>query len=66
MIAIMHADMAGYLIGLDDLGTLDRLRVLRKDLIDPAIDDHGGRPPGSRVMLISIFPSEPADYTRCA
>ena len=37
--------MVGYsrLIGLDDLGTLDRLRTLRKDLIDPAIEEHGGR-----------------------
>jgi adenylate cyclase len=45
LIAVMHADMAGYsrLIGLDDLGTLDRLRVLRKDLIDPAVEEHGGR-----------------------
>jgi adenylate cyclase len=45
LIAVMHADMAGYsrLIGLDDLGTLDRLRVLRKTLIDPAIEEHGGR-----------------------
>ena len=37
--------MVGYsrLIGLDDPGTLQRLRALRRDLIDPAIDEHGGR-----------------------
>ena len=37
--------MVGYsrLIGLDDIGTLERLRALRRDLIDPAIDEHGGR-----------------------
>jgi TolB-like protein/class 3 adenylate cyclase len=37
--------MAGYsrLIGLDDAGTLQRLRALRHNLIDPAIDEHGGR-----------------------
>jgi hypothetical protein len=37
--------MIGYsrLIGLDDAGTLERLRKLRKDLIDPAVDQHGGR-----------------------
>ena len=37
--------MVGYsrLIGLDDLGTLERLRTLRNDLIDPAIEEHGGR-----------------------
>src|SRR5689334_20676439 len=37
--------MVGYsrLIGLDDAGTLERLRALRRDLIDPAIEEHGGR-----------------------
>jgi adenylate cyclase len=45
LIAVVHADMVGYsrLIGLDDVGTLDRLRTLRSDLIDPAINEHGGR-----------------------
>ena len=42
---MVYADMVGYcrLIGLDDAGTLDRLRALRRDLIDPAIEEHGGR-----------------------
>ena len=37
--------MVGYsrLIGLDDAGTLERLRALRRNLIDPAIEEHGGR-----------------------
>ena len=41
----MYADMVGYsrLIGLDDAGTLERLRALRRELIDPAIEEHGGR-----------------------
>src|SRR5450755_917987 len=45
LVAVMYADMVGYsrLIGLDDQGTLDRLRTLRRDLIDPAIEEHGGR-----------------------
>jgi class 3 adenylate cyclase len=45
LIAVVHADMVGYsrLIGLDDVGTLGRLRRLRNTLIDPAIDEHGGR-----------------------
>ena len=45
LIAIVYADMVGYsrLIGLDDAGTLQRLRTLRRALIDPAIDEHGGR-----------------------
>ena len=45
LIAVVYADMVGYsrLIGLDDEGTLERLRALRSTLIDPAIDQHGGR-----------------------
>ena len=45
LVAVLYADMVGYsrLIGLDDVGTLERLRSLRKDLIDPAIEEYGGR-----------------------
>ena len=45
LIAVVYADMVGYsrLIGLDDVGTLERLRTLRSNLIDPAIDEHGGK-----------------------
>src|ERR1700757_4097978 len=45
LVAVVYADMVGYsrLIGLDDLGTLKRLRALRSTLIDPTINEHGGR-----------------------
>ncbi len=45
LVAVVYADMVGYsrLIGLDDAGTLQRLRTLRREVIDPAIDEHGGR-----------------------
>ena len=45
LIAVLYADMVGYsrLIGIDDVGTLKRLRALRSAVIDPAIDQHGGR-----------------------
>src|ERR1700722_8898310 len=45
LIAVVHADMVGYsrLIGLDDVGTLERLKTLRSTVIDPAIAEHGGR-----------------------
>jgi adenylate cyclase len=45
LIVVVHADVVGYsrLIGLDDLGTLDRMRRLRREVIDPAIDANGGR-----------------------
>ena len=45
LIAVLYADMVGYsrLIDLDDIGTLKRLRTLRRCLIDPAVTDHGGK-----------------------
>jgi adenylate cyclase len=45
LVAVVYADMVGYsrLIGLDDAGTLRRLRALRHDLINPAIDEYGGK-----------------------
>ena len=45
LIAVVYADMVGYsrLIGLDDVGTLERLRSLRRYVIDPAIEEHCGR-----------------------
>jgi len=43
--AVLAADMAGYsrLMGVDEQGTLVRLRTHRIELIDPAIDKNHGR-----------------------
>jgi adenylate cyclase len=43
--AILAADVAGYsrLMGADEEGTLARLKILRRDLLDPKIDEHRGR-----------------------
>jgi adenylate cyclase len=43
--AILAADVAGYsrLIGADEEGTLNRLRSIRAEVIDPAIAAHRGR-----------------------
>ena len=43
--AILAADVVGYsrLMGIDEIGTLKRLKTLRRDLIDPAIAAHAGR-----------------------
>ena len=43
--AILAADVAGYsrLTGADEEGTMRRLRALRAELIDPAIQTHRGR-----------------------
>jgi adenylate cyclase len=64
----MYADMIGYsrLIGLDDVGTLQRLRLLRRDLIDPAISEHGGSlvQTGGDSLLVAFDSIEGA--VRCA
>src|SRR3984885_429816 len=43
--AILAADVVGYsrLIGADEEGTLDRLKSIRGELIDPTIAIHRGR-----------------------
>jgi adenylate cyclase len=43
--AILSADVVGYsrLMGLDEAGTLGRLKALRREIIDPAIAAHSGR-----------------------
>jgi TolB-like protein/class 3 adenylate cyclase/tetratricopeptide (TPR) repeat protein len=68
LIAIVYADMVGYsrLIGLDDAGTLRRLRTLRRALIDPAIREFGGRlvQTGGDSLLIAFDSIDGA--VRCA
>jgi TolB-like protein/class 3 adenylate cyclase len=43
--AILAADVAGYsrLMGLDEVGTLAALKILRREIVDPAIAEHNGR-----------------------
>jgi adenylate cyclase len=40
--AILATDVAGYsrLMGADEEGTLERLKSLRRDLLDPKIAEH--------------------------
>src|SRR5215813_9948175 len=66
--AILAADVAGYsrLIGADEEGTLDRLRSIRAEVIDPKIAAHRGRlvkTTGDGVLV--EFPSV-VDAVRCA
>ena len=66
--AILAADVAGYsrLIGLDEEGTLARLKELRRALIDPKINEHRGRI--VKTMgdgLLAQFASA-VDAVRCA
>jgi class 3 adenylate cyclase len=68
LIAVMFADMVGYsrLIGLDDAGTIQRLRSLRRNLIDPSIEEHGGRivQTGGDSLLVTFDSIDGA--VRCA
>ena len=43
--AILAADVAGYsrLMGVDEEGTLERLKALRRELVDPKLAEHHGR-----------------------
>jgi len=43
--AVLAADVAGYsrLMGIDEEGTLARLKAVRKDFVDPTIASHRGR-----------------------
>ncbi len=66
--AILVADVVGYsrLAGADEDRTLSRLRGLRSDLIDPAIDAHHGRVVKRTGDGILIEFRSVVDAVRCA
>jgi adenylate cyclase len=43
--AVLAADVVGYsrLMGSDEEGTLERLKALRRELLDPKVAEHHGR-----------------------
>jgi adenylate cyclase len=58
--AILCADVAGYsrLMSADEEGTLDRLRTLRRELVDPTVATYGGRIVGTAGDSVLVeFPS---------
>src|SRR3984957_17318627 len=66
--AILAADVAGYsrLMGVDEEGTLERLKAHRRELIDPKIAEHHGRiVKTTGDGLLAEFASV-VDATRCA
>jgi adenylate cyclase len=65
--AILAADVAGYsrLMGEDEEGTLERLKALRNELIDPKIAEHHGRIVKTTGGLLVEF-SSVVDAVRCA
>jgi TolB-like protein/Tfp pilus assembly protein PilF len=68
LVAILAADVAGYsrLMGADEEGTLERLKALRRELLDPQIAEHHGRiVKTTGDGLLVEFPSV-VDAVRCA
>jgi adenylate cyclase len=68
LLAILASDVAGYsrLIGADEEGTLNRLRSIRADIIDPKITEHRGRIVKTTGDGFLIEFSSVVDAVRCA
>jgi adenylate cyclase len=66
--AILAADVAGYsrLIGADESGTLQALKAIRAELIDPTIAAHNGRLVKTTGDGLLIEFSSVVDALRCA
>ena len=66
--AILAADVAGYsrLIGADEEGTLNRLRAIRAEIIDPKITEHRGRIVKTTGDGLLVEFSSVVDALRCA
>jgi len=66
--AILAADVAGYsrLIEADEEGTLNRLRSIRADIIDPKITEHRGRIVKTTGDGLLVEFSSVVDALRCA
>jgi len=66
--AILAADVAGYsrLIGIDEQGTLNRLRSIRTEVVDPKINEHHGRLVKTTGDGLLVEFSSVVDAVRCA
>jgi class 3 adenylate cyclase/TolB-like protein/tetratricopeptide (TPR) repeat protein len=66
--AILAADMAGYsrLMGADEEGTLDRLKTLCRELVDPKLEEHRGRLVKTTGDGLLVEFSSVVDAVRCA
>ena len=66
--AILAADVAGYsrLMGLDEEGTLARLKAVRKALVDPTIATHRGRIVKTTGDGMLVEFASAVDAVRCA
>ena len=66
--AILAADVAGYsrLMGTDEEGTLERLKALRRELLDPKIAEHHGRTVKTTGDGMLVEFASVVDAARCA
>jgi adenylate cyclase len=66
--AILAADVAGYsrLMGVDEEGTLDRLKAHRREIVDPKIREHRGRIVKTTGDGMLVEFSSVVDAVRCA
>jgi adenylate cyclase len=66
--AILAADVAGYsrLMGADEEGTLERLKALRHELVDPKITEHHGRIVKTTGDGLLVEFASVVDAVRCA
>ena len=66
--AILAADVAGYsrLMGADEEGTLERLKALRRELLDPRITEHHGRIVKTTGDGLLVEFGSVVDAVRCA
>jgi TolB-like protein len=66
--AIFAADVAGYsrLMGADEEGTLERLKALRRELVDPKIAEHRGRIVKTTGDGLLVEFASVVDAVRCA
>ena len=66
--AVLAADVAGYsrLMGLDEEGTLGRLKAVRKSLVDPTIAAHRGRIVKTTGDGMLVEFASAVDAVRCA
>jgi len=66
--AILAADVAGYsrLMGADEEGTLERLKALRRELVDPKIAEHHGRLVKTTGDGLLVEFASVVDALRCA
>ena len=66
--AILAADVVGYsrLMGIDEEGTLNQLRSIRAELIDPKITEHRGRLVKTTGDRLLVEFGSVVDGLRCA